>query len=159
MDLLTPGHPQIDVSQPCRPKHPRAHSLHRSPDTTKEHAPSLDCAQTLALVDRLAHERDPQGKSEAHLLLKRSLCEADRKQRQGQSVVRERLMGIHRRAEAAEENQIEMEQRNEAAREVIQGVRQDGRYSEGQEAVEAFYRGWLAEAQQVQQDDKYYTLD
>ena len=68
-------------------------------------------------------------------------------------------MGIHRRAEAAEENQIEMEQRNEAAREVIQGVRQDGRYSEGQEAVEGFYRGWLAEAQQVQQDDKYYTLD
>ena len=68
-------------------------------------------------------------------------------------------MGIHRRAEAAEENQIEMEQRNEAAREVIQGVRQDERYNEGQEAVEGFYRGWLADAQQVQMDDKYYTLD
>ena len=47
-------------------------------------------------------------------------------------------MGIHRRAESAEENQKEIEQRNEAAREVIKGVREDGRYNEGQEAVEGF---------------------
>ena len=52
-----------------------------------------------------------------------------------------------------------MEQRNEAAREVIQGVRLDERYTEGKEAVEGFYQGWLAEAQQIQQDDKYYALD
>ena len=111
------------------------------------------------MVDRLAQERDPQSKSEALALLKRALCEADRKQRHGQSLVRERLKNIHKRAEGVEENQIEMEQRNEAAREVIQGVRLDERYTEGQEAVEGFYRGWLAEAQQIQQDEKYYSLD
>lgn len=74
-------------------------------------------------MDRLALDKDPKSKSEALSLLKRALCESDRKQRQGQSLVRERLKTIHRRVEGAEENQIEMEQRNEAAREVIEGVR------------------------------------
>jgi hypothetical protein len=45
--------------------------------------------------------------------------------------VRERLKYINKRVEGAEENQIEMEQRNEAAREVIQGVIQDERYTQG----------------------------
>jgi hypothetical protein len=80
-------------------------------------------------VDRLAHEKDPKSKNEVLSLLKRVLCDSDRKQRHGQSLVRERLKNIHKRVEGAEENQIEMEQRNEAAREVIQGVIQDERYT------------------------------
>ena len=111
------------------------------------------------MVDRLALEKDPKSKSELLSTLKRALCESDRKQSQGQSLVREQLKTISKRVEGAEENQIEMEQRNEAAREVIEGVRQDERYTKGQEAVEGFYQGWLKEAQQIEQDDKYYTLD
>ena len=81
------------------------------------------------MVDRLAHEKDPKSKNEVLSLLKRALCDSDRKQRHGQSLVRERLKNIKKRVDGAEENQIEMEQRNEAAREVILGVIQDERYT------------------------------
>ncbi len=101
------------------------------------------------MVDRLAHERDPQSKNEVLSLLKRALRDADRKQRQGQSVVRERLKNINKRVEGAEENHIEMEQRNEEAREVMLGVIRDERYTNGQEAIDGFYQGWLAEAHQI----------
>lgn len=136
----------------------RTHSRYSSIDRKEQQATSLDCAHIITLLDRLAHEKDPKSKNEVLSLLKRALCESDRMQRHGQSLVRERLKNIQKRVEVAEENHIEMEQRNEAAREVIEGVIQDEQYTQGQAAVEGFYQGWLAEAQQIQQDDKYYNF-